>query len=102
MSAPNLKARLSTAAQQNYDDILLYGIRHWGEAQAKQYKQAVDDALHQIGQFPEIGRRRDEWFWGCRSLLIERHIVFYWIDRDEIAVVNILHERSDPRLHVVP
>ncbi|MBA2598677.1 MAG: type II toxin-antitoxin system RelE/ParE family toxin [Chloroflexia bacterium] len=35
-------------------------------------------------------------FPGCRVRPVEHHILYYRIGADEIEVVRILHERTDP------
>jgi toxin ParE1/3/4 len=86
---------LSPDAQQDYDDILLYGLRNWGSDQASRYQERIDRVLNELGTFPEMGERRDELFPGCRFLPVERHVIFYEITTESIEIVRILHERAN-------
>lgn len=103
MSVPKRTVRLAAAALQDYDDILVYGLMTWGESRTQQYRAALDEALAELADFPEIGIRRDEQFPGHRSRLVERHVIYYRYSRDQderIEVVRILHERANPTRHL--
>jgi toxin ParE1/3/4 len=57
---------------------------------------ALLKAIDALADFPEIGSRMPRFFPGCRVRSIERHVLFYRITDDEVEVVRILHERTDP------
>jgi toxin ParE1/3/4 len=100
MSFPRHRVAFAPRAQQDYDDILLYGLQTWGEIQMVSYQDDLDRALEELGAFPEIGRRRPDYFFGCRTHPVRSHILFYEIDQDEIRIVRILHHTADVRLHL--
>ena len=102
MSAPKRSVRLSPDAQRDYDNVLLYSFQTWGESQMQRYRAALDRALVQVGDFPEIGFRRDRLLPGYRSLPVEHHVLYYRIKDDEIEIVRIPHERMDAARHLSP
>jgi toxin ParE1/3/4 len=54
----------------------------------------------EIGDYPEIGRRREELLPGCRIRPVKYHVIYYRIANDVIEIIRILHERKDPALHI--
>jgi toxin ParE1/3/4 len=101
MSARKRPVSLTEGAQQDYDDILLYGLRTWGVEQTRRYQDVIDEAIEMLSDYPEFGRRRDDLFAGCRQRPVEHHVIYYCIEHDSIVVVNILHERADPARHLL-
>src|SRR5687768_7263837 len=95
MSARRRAVRLTTDARADRDDILLYGLLSWGEAQMRDYESALDRAIQRLAVCPNLGRARDEVFPGCRSLVVEQHVIYYRADNDEIDISRILHQRQD-------
>ena len=99
MSAPRRLVRLSPDAERDYDDILLDSLLTWGESQMLRYQAALDHALTEIEDYPEIGPLRNEYVPGCRIRPVGRHMLFYRVD-DIVEVIRILHERADPTRHL--
>ncbi len=54
-----------------------------------------DERCQLLGHFPDMGRARDELAPGLRSVVIEKHIVFYRATASAIEVVRILHTSRD-------
>jgi toxin ParE1/3/4 len=87
---------LSPAAQGDFTDILLYTRQHWGEEQRDRYEAILSQAIGAIADFPETGTRCPQLFPGCRAHPAQRHVIYYRIGHNEIEIVRILHERTDP------
>jgi toxin ParE1/3/4 len=102
VSVPRRPVRLSPDAQRDYDNILLDSFQTWGESQMLQYQAALDRGLIRIGDYPEIGVRRDQLLPGSRSIRVEHHVLYYRIKEDEIEIIRILHERMDASRHLSP
>ena len=100
MSARKRTVSLSPDAQDDYDGILLYSLVHWGEERTQQYQAALDRALAELADYPEVGARRDELLPGYRARPVERHVIYYRIVADAVEVVRILHERMDAVKHL--
>lgn len=100
MSVRSRTIRLALDAAADYDDILLYGTKTWGEEQADRYQAKIDHTIESLREFPELGRQRDDLCDRCRYLTVERHIVYYRIEQHTIEIVRILHERVDPTRHL--
>jgi toxin ParE1/3/4 len=102
MSAHRRRLTIKPDAQVDIDDILLYTREHWGVDQRHRYGSQLRKAMRSLVNHPGLGRARDEVNPGCRSLLIERHVVYYRIAEDEIVVGRILHSSQDPTGKVRP
>ena len=87
--------RLSPLADQRLDEIYLYTLGQWGDAQAQAYVQNLFE------KFEAIAARQAAW----RSIPAEfevggyfcrhEHHFIYWRELDDgvIGIVTILHER---------
>ena len=87
---------LSPAAQADFTDILLYTWQQWGEDQRNRYEAILTQAIAALADYPETGTHCPQLFPGCRAHLAQRHIIYYRIGLNEIEIVRILHERTDP------
>ena len=74
MSSRNRRVALSPRAELDYADILLDSLLSWGESQARRYQAALDRALEQLGEYPEIGPMRLDLPREFRGRLVEREI----------------------------
>lgn len=97
MSARRLPVNFSPEAWDDLEDIALYSELTWGAEQKDQYLAALDRALLRLGDFPQLGRARDDLHPGYRSLPIEQHIAIYTVLPTEVYVLRILHGRMDAR-----
>lgn len=93
---------LTSEAEADINDTLLYTWQRWGELQRDLYDAALEQALASLVDFPEMGRRFPRLFPGCRIRPVEHHLLYYRIMDDVIEVVRILHERTDPTRHFQP
>ena len=56
---------------------------------------AFEDAFEQLVRNPQMGHEREEIRQGLRSVMKDKHIVFYRILKDRIRIVRILHGSRD-------
>lgn len=91
---------LTHAAKASLRSIGRYTEAKWGKTQRNTYLYALDNCFHTIAQFPMKGRARDELFASLRSYHEGKHVIFYLPHREDIIIVDILHERMDPSLHL--
>src|SRR5690242_6688695 len=97
MSGHSLPVALSRRAQRDIRLILARTREEWGEEQEARYAEALRRALLTLSDFPESGRAREELGPGYRSLVVERHIIFYQILPSHVFVVRILSGRMNAR-----
>jgi toxin ParE1/3/4 len=87
--------RISLAAQQDIDEIYLYGILTYGPAQADGYINGLRIAVLLIAQHPQMGRERDEVRPPIRLWVHEAHHVFYDLIDGTVVVQRVLHYSAD-------
>jgi len=97
MSAPNLQLIFAPRARRDYENILLYTLREWGEDQEAVYAAALDRAFVAIGNYPQLGRERNDLRLGYRTYLVEQHVIYYRLTDTTIIILRILHHRADAR-----
>ena len=91
--------RYRPAALRDLETIYDTTVEIWGVRQADHYLSQIRAAVDRLVAHPRSGHvYRDvvperEY----RSIPSGRHLVFYSIDRDEIVVVRVLHDRMDVR-----
>ena len=96
MSARRSAIQLTPQADRDYENILLYTERTWGEKQNAIYQASIAQALSALRDHPLVGRPRDDLFPGCRSIQAEQHVIYFHQPRTgEIEVLRILHHRQD-------
>ena len=90
------KVILRQEAIDDLNDIWTYTFEEWSEKQADKYYAALEFACLQIGENPELGKEYDEINSNLFGLRTGKHIIFYQIiNKQEIEIIRILHERMD-------
>lgn len=94
------KLHQQARAKQDLKDIWRYTYDKWGEAQADQYFEELENGLKTLVRNPGIGKNRESMREGYRSFQINRHVVFYKVAASTIQIVRVLHVRMDPERHL--
>lgn len=90
------KVILRQEAIDDLNDIWNYTLEEWSEAQADKYYATIEFACTQIGINPDLGKKFEEIDKNLLGLRTGKHIIFYQIiNKDEVEVIRILHERMD-------
>lgn len=103
-------ARLTAAAEQDFQAILCWTIEHFGEYQALAYAETLALALEALTKGPSIidARRRDEILKGLCSLHVARngrkgrHLIMFRVSTksgEHIEVLRLLHDSMDLPRH---
>lgn len=69
--------KLSQLALKDLDEIREYTIEQWGQEQWLKYYRGLADCFEKITNNPEIGKPKDLFYPGMRSLNYKEHIIFY-------------------------
>lgn len=86
---------LSPRAQVDLRNAHVYTVSTHGKTQAQKYLSLLEDGINQLLDNPEIGRARDDVKSGYRSLNVEKHIIFYKIQKTDIHILGVIHGRMD-------
>lgn len=90
------KVILRQEAIDDLNKIWNYTFENWSEMQADKYYAMLKLSCLEIGVNPEIGKEYDGINKNLLGLHSGRHILFYQIiDKNEIEIIRILHERMD-------
>ena len=90
------KLVVSPAAQADFKEIYQYGCTHRGKKPAQQYIAKLKEQLWQLLTHPEMGLLRPELSPTIPSFSLERHIIFYRVQSEQVEIVRLLHGRQDP------
>ena len=86
---------LSTEADSDLEEVFDYTDREFGIDQAVEYVSSFDIVFELLIKNPELGKIRKDIRKGLRSLVHEKHVVYYRILTDRIRIVRILHGSRD-------
>ena len=89
------KLVVAPAAKNDLKDIYQYGLRQWGQIQSDNYLSAIKNQLWLLTEQPFIGVERAEILPNIRSLVVQRHTMFYRLQANQIEIIRILHGRQD-------
>ncbi len=93
--------RLRPKAKNDLDRIWEHTSENWGRAQARQYLGKIKHACNLIASNPRIGRSREEILAGLHVFTVDKHMLCYFIDGNQIDVLRILHRRMDVDSRIV-
>ena len=96
-----LRLVFSPLAQGDLKKIFQYGQTNWGKTEATSYLEKLKGRLWYLTEYPEIGKKREELLPLMRSLVVEQHVVFYQIRKEQIDIIRVLHGRQDPQTHII-
>lgn len=81
-------------AKTDLEGIIEHLEKHSPKA-ADRFVESHDHKMHLLQQFPLMGRSREELGPDIRSVVVERHIVYYRVKESEIEILRILHGKRD-------
>ena len=87
--------KLSQEADNDIADIFDYTEFEYGLQKAIEYTTQFSAVFIRLYQELELRRSRDEIRAGLRSLIQNKHVIFYRILNDHIRIVKVLDSRSD-------
>lgn len=100
MSRPKYRLELSARARTDWEDILAYTLRTWGETQMIAYETLLESSLDTLRWNPNLGHKRDGLTERHRVLIAGQHVVVYVIAEETVSISRILHEEMDIGRHL--
>lgn len=90
------KYHLTNKATSDLLGIWDYTAETWSERQAEKYYSHIIETCKQIAENPKIGKEYFEVKMELLGFKTGKHIIFYeTIDKNEVKIIRILHERMD-------
>lgn len=88
--------RLTREAEEDMLNIAEFGIRSFGEAQARSYHRDLFRTFGLIADFPRIARERTEISPPVRIHPHKAHLIVYLIDgKGDVLILRIRHGHED-------
>ncbi|MEK6409009.1 MAG: type II toxin-antitoxin system RelE/ParE family toxin [Acidobacteriota bacterium] len=85
---------LSPTARSDLMNIRVY-IASENKPAANRVIREIKARFKTLLSFPESGRRRGELKKGLRSLPVKKYVVFYFVIKDGVKIVRVLHSAQD-------
>lgn len=92
--------RVSPEARRDLEDIWLYSLENWGLEQAHRYIDNLVHAFDQLAANPKIGMSCDHIRKGYFRSKMGRHMIYFRVIDDGIAVIRVLHDRMESSRHL--
>jgi len=95
-----LKVVIRPHARNDIKKIWCYTFENWGEKQAANYTNSLEQAIKEIAVNPKVGTGIEHLRKDYRLYHIEHHFVIYRLTTKVIDVVRILGENMDVARHL--
>lgn len=87
-----MQVDLSRKAQDDLDDIRTFSLERFGPERTIAYLDAVEATFRRIQDFPETGALDAALQGAVRSMICQRHRIYYSLDGDVVLIVRVLHQ----------
>jgi toxin ParE1/3/4 len=90
-----ISVRLSRRALKDIEEIKGYTMERWGRAAWLRYFAGMTAAIERVAEDPSVGRPRDALLNGMRSVVYERHLIFFMPAQESgrrTAILRIAHQ----------
>lgn len=89
------RLKYSPESKQDLSEIFQYTKGRYGLDQARSYVRKIDSSAQALITNPHLGKGRNEIKEGLRSLVVEKHILFYRLHEESVIILRILHTSRD-------
>lgn len=87
--------RFTETAEYDLQDIVDYTLHEWGEQQALDYIDGLEERCQMLADNPSLGVKRDRLMEGLHSFVYQNHVLFYLKEDTGVVVVRVLHQGMD-------
>lgn len=87
--------RITPRARDDLIDIACYTELKWGKRQRNKYLKDLEARFAWLAENPLLGKHRPEIAEGYYCYPEGRHLIFYVIQKDAIAIIGIPHQEMD-------
>ena len=92
-----LEIRWTTRADIKLDHLIIFFESEWGESVVRAFMKKLYDFLEILSEFPEIGSMQYPEK-NIRGFSLTKQIsIFYKIDGNQIILLDLFDNRSDPK-----
>ncbi len=87
-------------AERDIEKIIDYTVGRWGDSQAIQYIESLQEVAQLLADNPEIGMKRDTLCAGLLSFPCQSHILYYLTSSHGVSIIRVLHSSMDSIKHI--
>jgi toxin ParE1/3/4 len=88
--------RLAPQARAELNGIWNYIVKESGNAAAADgVIDSITDRFYLLGQYPRLGRARDDLRPGLRSYPVGEYVIIYAIEGEDVEILHVFHGRQD-------
>ena len=92
---------LSPEAKEKLKQIRNYTLKNYGKQQTKTYLRMLRDRMRKVAKQPDtLGTNRNDIKKGYYSVFAGKHTIYYRIRDTHIDIIDVLHQRMDPKKHL--
>lgn len=93
--------RIRQLAEKDLEAIWLYTREQWGIVQADSYLESLILRFDWLVENPRMGKLRDDVKSGYFCFPEGMHLIFYIINKSQIEIIGIPHQRMDIVDHLI-
>jgi len=90
-----LKYKISQEALFDLNDIWEYTFHKWSKEEADRYFNLIFDEIEYISGNSQLGISYEHIRKNYRASQIKSHLIFYRVEKNNIEIIRILHQRMD-------
>ena len=87
-------------AEKDLINIIDFTVEQWGAEKAHKYINGLEETAQIIADNPEIGINRESLLEGLSCFPYESHILYYYKQANQIAIIRVLHQNMEPKHHL--
>jgi toxin ParE1/3/4 len=90
--------RLAPRAERDLDEIWLYVAKESGSIEiANGLIDTITDRFFELARFPHIGRAREHFGPGYRSIGVGQYVIVYCVENQDVFILRVVHGRGNAR-----
>ena len=87
-------------AETDLADIIDFILEQWGVEKARKYINGLEETAQMLADNPDIGIRRSYLLEELLCFPYESHMLYYYKQSNEIAIIRVLHQNIEPENHL--
>jgi toxin ParE1/3/4 len=90
-----MRFHVSKKAERELDEIFFYWARRAGLDVADRLLDSIEERFALLGDYPFVGRKRDDIAPGVSSFLAGKYLIYYRKKRGIIHILHVFHGARD-------
>jgi toxin ParE1/3/4 len=90
-----MRFHVSKKAERELDEIFVYWAKRAGLDVADRLLESIEERFALLGDYPFVGRKRDDISPGVSSFLAGKYLIYYRKKRGIIHILHVFHGARD-------